>query len=472
MTRRTSPLLRACALSATLSAALIPVAPAFAQSDIVPAPKQSRPVAIVNATVHTATVDAPIIENGHVVFDGGRITSVGAGVPELPENCEIVDGRGMHLSPGFCAMSTQLGLVETLSVISTDDRSEFGDFRPEAVPAIAINPDSDLLTVARAAGILLAVATPTGGVVGGSASAIRLDGWTPAEMTVDPSVGVVVTWPIVEPARVVGSRRSPDEQRRRAKEDIERIGRFIDEMRAIIDARAADPSVDHDLRADAMRAVLTGADPIFIRVGSTSQIESSIAWAKSRGLRAVIVGAEGVEAAIPFLKAEGVPVVVASVHRLPGARHAATDAAYTLPKALADAGILFSIATDDEPGHERNLPHHAATAAAFGLDRHAALRAVTANPCIIAGIGERYGTIEPLKSATLILTRGHPLEITSGVAAAWIDGRSIELSSHQSQMKQKYEQKPGMKGEATGEETGGRAGGVPGAPTDASAPSR
>jgi len=435
------------AIACTLAAAH-PAGTARAQSDIVPAKPQSRPVAIVRAVVHTATVGAPVIEDGHVVFDGGRILSVGAGVPELPENCEIIDAQGMHVAPGFCAFPTTLGLVETLSVITTDDRSEFGEFRPEAVPAVAINPDSDLLTVARAAGILLAVTAPDGGLIGGSLSAIRLDGWTPAEMTVDPSVGVTITWPVVEPARAVGSRRSPEEQKRRAREDIERIGRFLDEMKAVNEARAADPTVDHDLRAEAMRDVLVGKDPIYIAVGSASQIESAVAWTKARGLRPVIVGAEGVEQAIPFLKAEGVPVIVRGVHRLPGRRHAPTDAAYTLPRRLEEAGILFSIATGDEPAHERNLPHHAATAAAFGLDRDAALRAVTANPCAIAGIGGRYGTIEPLKSATIIMTRGHPLEITSDVAAAWIDGRSIELSSHQSQMKRKYEQKPGMGGEA------------------------
>ena len=436
----------ATAVALAAATTLVATSTASAQSDVVPAKPQSRPVAIVHAVVHTALADTPVIENGHVVFDGGRIVSVGAGMPALPPNCEIVDAQGMHVSPGFCAFPTALGLVETLSVESTDDRREFGEFRPEAVPAVAINPDSDLLTVARAAGILLAVSAPDGGIVGGSASAIRLDGWTPAEMTVDPAVGVVITWPVVEPARVLASRRSPEEQRKRAKEDIERITRFFDEMKAINAARAADPAVDHDLRAEAMRDVLAGKDPVYIEVGSAPQIESAVAWTKSRGMRPVIVGTEGVEQAIPFLKAEGVPVIVRGIHRLPGTRHAPTDASYTLPKKLADAGIVFSITTGDEPAHERNLPHHAATAAAFGLDREAALRAVTAEPCRIAGIDSKYGTIAPLKSATIILTRGHPLEITSDVAAAWIDGRSIDLTSHQSQMKAKYERKPAADG--------------------------
>ena len=129
------------------------------------------------------------------------------------------------------------------------------------------------------------------------------------------------------------------------------------------------------------------------------------------------------------------------VHKVPANRQAPTDAAYALPKKLADAGVEFSIATGDEPAHTRNLPHHAATAAAFGLDPEAALRAVTASPCAIAGIADRYGTIAPLKSATIILTKGHPLELTSEVAYAWIDGKAIDLASHQSQMKSKYDEK-------------------------------
>ncbi|MCE2880854.1 MAG: amidohydrolase family protein [Planctomycetaceae bacterium] len=414
---------------------------AHAQSDIVPAKPQSRPVAVIHAVVHTARADTPVIEDGHVVFDGGRIVSIGAGMPTLPDGCEIVDAQGMHLSPGFVAMPTNLGLVETLQVEATDDRSEFGDYRPEAVPAVAINPDSDLLTVARAAGILIAVSVPNGGTVSGSASAIRLDGWTPEDIAIDRAVGVVMTWPMVEPARSLVSRRSPEDQKRRAKEELEKIGRFFDEMKAILAARAADPTVAHDERAEAMRDVLSGKDPVIVQVGSASQIESAVAWTKARGLRLVVVGGDGIEPAIPLLKAEKIPVVVSGVHRLPGNRHAPTDEAYALPRKLAEAGILFSIATADEPAHERNLPHHAATAAAFGLDREAALRAVTSNPCEIAGIGDRYGSLAPLKSATMILTRGHPLEITSDVAAAWIDGRTIDLSSHQTQMKRKYEEK-------------------------------
>ncbi len=427
--------------AASLASLVLCVAPTWAQSDIVPAPAQSHAIVITHAVVHTAMADGGVINDGHVLFDGGRITSIGPGVPTLPAGCEVIDAAGKHLSPGFCLFPTTLGLVETLQVEATDDRTEIGELRPEVTPAIAINPDSDLLTVARAAGVLISISVPEGGLISGSASALRLDGWTPEELTIDPSIGLVMTWPMVEPARSFASRRSPEDQKRRATEDLAKIARFFDDMKTILAARVADPTVAHDTRAEAMRDVLSGKDPVFVQVGSAAQIESAVAWCTSRGLRCVIIGTEGIETAIPILKAHSIPVVIQGVHKVPSNRHVATSASYELPRLLAEAGIEFSIATGDEPAHSRNLPHHAGTAAAFGLDKEAALRAVTSTPCKIAGIHTRYGTIEPLKSATIILTTGHPLELTSAVSAAWIDGKSIDLASHQSEMKAKYDEK-------------------------------
>ena len=72
-------------------AALAATAAGLAQSDIVPSKPQSRPIAVINAVIHTATAENPVIENGHVLFDGGRIMSVGPGAPTLPEGCEVVD---------------------------------------------------------------------------------------------------------------------------------------------------------------------------------------------------------------------------------------------------------------------------------------------------------------------------------------------------------------------------------------------
>ncbi|RLS60858.1 MAG: hypothetical protein DWH96_11700, partial [Planctomycetota bacterium] len=152
---------RAYTLAPTATLALSSVV--HAQNSTAPSKPQSKPIAIVNATIHTATTTQPIIEHGWVLIENGKVTSVGVTPAQLPAGVDVVDAQGMHLSPGFMASATQLGLIETMQAEATDDRTEYGEFHPESVPAVAINPDSDLLGVARNAGVLLALVTPMGG---------------------------------------------------------------------------------------------------------------------------------------------------------------------------------------------------------------------------------------------------------------------------------------------------------------------
>jgi len=85
--------------------------------------------------------------------------------------------------------------------------------------------------------------------------------------------------------------------------------------------------------------------------------------------------------------------------------------------------------------------HGAATAAAHGLPRDVALRAITRNAAEISGVGERLGRIDPGHSATFFLCDGDPLEMSSPPLVAWIDGRQIDLGDRQKRMFEKYREK-------------------------------
>ncbi len=443
-TRRTYRLGRTHCIERTLRlaspfAALALGSLVHAQNSTAPSAPQAKPIAIVNAIIHTSTIAQPVIERGWVLIEDGKVKTVGVTPSEIPSGIDIVDAQGMHLSPGFMASATQLGLIETMQAEATDDRTEFGEFHPESVPALAINPDSDLLGVARNAGVLLALVTPLGGSVSGSASVIKLNGWSTEDITVDARVGIVVQWPMIEASKQWWTRRSPDDQRKRFAETRAKIDRFFDDAKAWVLAKTADATVAHDERFEAMRAVLDGRDPVFMTVGSASQIETAVLWAKERGLRPVLIGSNGLLSEADFLRNHGVRVIVTGTHQLPASEAQHPSAPYALPGLLEKVGIPFAIASGDEPAHERNLPHNAATAVAYGLDPEAALRSITITPAQLAGIAEQYGSIESGKSATLILTRGHPLEVTSGVAQAWIDGAELNLSNRQTRMKAKYD---------------------------------
>jgi len=87
----------------------------------------------------------------------------------------------------------------------------------------------------------------------------------------------------------------------------------------------------------------------------------------------------------------------------------------------------------------RNLPYHAATAAAYGLPQDEALRAITQYPAEILGIADRVGTLEVGKDATIFVSDGDPLQTETQVTAAWIQGRKVDLTSHHTQLYDKYQ---------------------------------
>lgn len=91
--------------------------------------------------------------------------------------------------------------------------------------------------------------------------------------------------------------------------------------------------------------------------------------------------------------------------------------------------------------NERNLGQVAGMAAAFGLDPDAAVRGITLSTAEILGVASDYGSLDDAKSATLIVTTGSPLEIVSNVVMAFIDGRMIDLSNHQTELDRKYRER-------------------------------
>ena len=96
----------------------------------------------------------------------------------------------------------------------------------------------------------------------------------------------------------------------------------------------------------------------------------------------------------------------------------------------------------NDSAYSRNLPYNAGMAAAFGLAREEALRAVTINPAEIFGVSDRLGSIEKGKIANLIVTDGDPLEIRTQIKHVFINGRDIPLTSRHTELYEKYKARP------------------------------
>ena len=437
MMKRTKPI--AAALAALTAAASV-----ASGQDLRPkAPPHTGTTVITGATVHT--VSGETIENGVIVIAEDRFGPVGGAnilsMISFPEDARFIDATGMDAYPGLIATSTRLGLTEVSNVQVTNDFNEFGDITPEVRVVVAINPDSTLFPVARAGGVLLAGVFPARGTMPGRPALVQLDGWTWEDMAVDPDLGTVIDWPRARPRRDPLTGKPNAEDASALKNTRAEIDALFDDAEAYDLAISENRLSQRDLRLDALLPIVRGEDPLWIAADEHDQIVEAIDWTSERGYRMVLVGGRDAELSAPRLISRDIHVVVTGVHRFPKRADLPHDHAFTLPARLLAAGVQVSLSPSDVDGNVRNLSHEAALAARYGLTRAQAIRAVTLSPAETLGIAEHYGSIESGKSATLILTDGDLLEITSRVAHAFIDGREIDLTSKQTELRDKYREK-------------------------------
>lgn len=415
----------------------------FAGPGQIPAKPQEKTIAIINATIHP--VSSARIENGTLVFDKGKITALGARVP-VPQGAEVIDAQGSHVYPGLISPETYIGLNEIGAVRATWDRNETGRINPNAKASIAFNPESELIPVARANGITTIITTPGGGIISGMGAAMTMDGWTNEEMTLKSPLALYINWPAMHVRRSPWVRTSEEDQKKERDKQLRELAQAFADARAYMNAKKAerDKSIPYhnvDARWEAMIPVLEGTIPVVVRANEMRQIQAAVAWAAQEKLKLIIAGGQDAWRVAELLRTHNVPVLAGGIHRLPAREFEKYDEPFLLPEKLRQAGVMFAIASGDEAAHERSLPYNAATAAAYGLPKEEALKAITLYPAQIFGIADRVGSLEVGKDATLIITTGDPLEITSNVTMEFIQGRKIDLSSRHTMLYEKYREK-------------------------------
>ena len=107
----------------------------------------------------------------------------------------IIDITGKEVYPGFVAPNSTLGLTEIDAVKATRDFDEVGTYNPHIRAQIAFNVESKVLSTVRSNGVLLAQATPRGGIVSGSSSIMTTSGWNWEDATVLKDDGIHLNWP-------------------------------------------------------------------------------------------------------------------------------------------------------------------------------------------------------------------------------------------------------------------------------------
>lgn len=403
-------------------------------------------ILLMNGILHVG--NGEIMNSAAIGIDAGKIKFVKNSLTTTIVKSDwdtIIDLKNQHVYPGFVAPNSTLGITEIDAVRATNDFNEVGEYNPHIRSLIAFNVESKVISTVRTNGVLMAQATPRGGVISGTSSVMHLGGWNWEDAVAKADDGIHLNWP----SSVQGNGwRGKTEDIKRSESYEERknaIGQFFQSAKIY----GENPSKHElDLRFSAMKDLFSGTKRLYIHANEVQQLLDIIDFAKTYGIKfPVIVGGYDAYLITERLRDSKIPIMLPRLHSLPESEDDPVDLPYKLPYLLYMGQVKFCLQNegDMEAMNARNLPFLAGTAMAYGLPDEEAVKSISLNTCEIMGIDKNYGSVVAGKQATLFVSKGNALDMkTNSVSLILMDGNFVETTNMQSDLYVKYKKKYGL----------------------------
>jgi len=369
------------------------------------------------------------LESGTVLVTGGKITAVGPDL-DIPDGATVIDAAGGWVLPGFIEAHGHVGVHEEAEGWAGSDSNELTEPVTAQVRALdAINPADLGFRDAVSGGVLAVNVNPgSGNPIGGQTAALKCWGRTVDQMLLRAPAGMKSALG-ENPKRVYGERKQSPSTRLGTAAVIR--GALVDAANylAKLDAEQRKPEderkpVDRDLKLEALGRVLRKEIPWRQHCHRADDIATALRLAEEFGYDLVIDHGTEAHLLADILAAKDIPVIIGPLFTS-RSKVELRNRSLDNPGKLASAGVTIAITTDHPVVPINFLAHQAALSVKHGLDRDAALRALTINPARIVGVDDRLGSIEPGKDADLVIWSGDPLDVLSRVTRALIDGEEI-----------------------------------------------
>lgn len=395
--------------------------------------------ALENAEIHTIT-NGTI--TGTVVIVANKIIAVGPNVT-IPDNAIRIDCTGKSIYPGFIDSGTTLGLNEIGAVSLTQDASEVGNFTPHMKALTAVNPNSVLIPVTRVSGVTTVLTVPQWNLFPGTASLIDLWGYTPDQMHAGfdalvlnfPSTGKRGRW----------DRRSSEDIKKDAEKALKKLNDYwtkASDYAAMYDK--ASGKVMYNPELESMRGAVQGKTKLMVNCNAKDDILAAMKWIKKHKVDAILTGVNEGHMIADSIAASGIPVITGPILTIPRS-NGSYDAAYANAGIMQKSGVKVAIRTNENE-NVRNLLYHAGFAAAYGMGKEEALKAITIVPAEIFGLDKELGSIEVGKKANLFISDGDPFETKTHILHVFINGWKIPMESRHTLLYDEFlKRNPGLK---------------------------
>jgi imidazolonepropionase-like amidohydrolase len=418
-------------VAAVLSAAALLMAPA----------SSAQTIAITNGRVFP--VSGPVIENGTVLIQNGRITAVGANVA-IPDGAQRIDASGKWVTPGLINASTQLGIAEVGLVAATRDDIARGRDQIAASFNVweGINTNSALFWPARDEGVTSVVLVPGGGgLIWGQAAFVNLVDGMMSDMVLRAPVAMAAQ--LGNPTQ--GGTSARGELYMRLRELLEDAQYFAANRRAF-DRAETRPFAASRKDLEAMIPVIQGQLPLLVLVDRAADIDAVLGLAREYRFRLILAGAAEGWMVADRIAAAGVPVLTGAMNNIPrnfAALAQRQENAAMLRRAGVTVALIGNAGGGDEEGFNvRNIKQQAGNAVAYGMSWDDALRAVTSVPAQLFGVGERLGALRPGMDGDVVVWSGDPFEFSTRAEHVIVRGVERNTLNRQEQLTERYKTLP------------------------------
>ena len=392
------------------------------------------------------TVAGGPLEHAVVLVENGEITTVGEDLP-IERGIAVID-----LPDDWVVLP---GLVNAYTRVGMDSRG-YSDSRGNLLASAELYPSAEDYRKVLEAGVTTLGEYPAGNGIPGQAVAVRPHGATPAEMIVQDRVYLKILldrasagakklisdgfdkaddylekeaknrekWEKEQEKRKKDEKKKEDEKKEgeEQKEEgaDEKKGEGKDEKQESDEyvPLEPDPRVKPflDLRAGTLKALVS--------IGGSSEYlhlldaigDEEFTW----NLRIPITREIDVFEIQDRVVEKGCRVVFEPELSL----HPGTMRQRNIPAEYARAGVpIVLIPRNDQVSSHQSWLRDVGAAVAAGLERQAAIRAMTQEPADLLGVGDRVGSIEKGKRANLVFLNGDPFEPGTKVMAVMLEGK-------------------------------------------------
>jgi len=389
------------------AAALFASAPAFTQ-DI---------VAVKGGKVMTIT--GPVIEDGVVLIQNGRITKVAkASEVEIPWSAKVVDATGKVVMPTWVLAHSQGGQrgfnenmqnVPWLSVADAIDPAAiwFEDMLRNGVGTIHVLPGNQTL-------------------LGGTGMVVRPAGRTVEDMAVSANTGIKMSL-----APQGGGRLQQIRKLRRALDDVREYHADFERRKAEFDKEKAAGAIAADKKwTEEIDRTKKGAVDLvqkktrgWLFVPSVAEVDEALRLQKELDLQ-IVLGPNVDEAVAQLAKFERPVVLDEAIEYFETDEETQKEKKICSAKLLADAGVQFALSLGMS-GPTSYPWWQLGTCVRNGVDRRIAIEALTTVPAKLLGLQDQVGSLGEGKLGNVQILTGDPLLATTWVETVLLEGEVV-----------------------------------------------